>query len=106
MSKSQRTKGAAAERELAGIFRDALGLDVQRNLGAARAGGDDITLGRYRIEAKNCAKLSLPAWLRQAAEQCTQPGDVPVVAFRQRGGQWYVVVEVEHFVTLIREEVA
>ena len=107
MGAAERRRGADAERELSAILRDGLGDDtIRRNLGAARNGGDDITLGRYRIEAKNCKTLSMPAWLRQAAAQCDRPGDVPVVAFRQKGGQWYACIEIEHFVNLIREDVA
>lgn len=107
MGAAERRRGADAERELAQILRDGLVDDtIRRNLGAARNGGDDITVGRYRIEAKNCKTISMPAWLRQAAAQCDRPGDVPVVAFRQKGGQWYATIEIEHFVSLIREEVA
>jgi hypothetical protein len=106
MGASQRRKGAVAERELAALLTDALGTTVKRKLGAARDGGDDITIGRYRIEAKNHARLAVPEWLRQAEASCTEPGDVPIVAFRQPGGRWYVVTALEDWVRLMREDVA
>lgn len=105
MGAMQRRKGASAERELAALLTDSLGITVKRKLGAARDGGDDIQVARYRIEAKNHARLAIPQWLRQAEASCTEPGDVPIVAFRQVGGQWYVVMAVEDWIPLIREEV-
>lgn len=106
MGAAERRKGAAAERELAALLTDSLGVQVRRKLGAARDGGDDIQVARYRIEAKNHARLALPEWLRQAEASCTEPGDVPIVAFRRPGGRWYVVTALEDWVPLIREEVA
>jgi hypothetical protein len=105
MGASQRRKGAVAERELAALLTDSLGVVVKRKLGAARDGGDDIQVARYRIEAKNHARLSVPEWLRQAEASCTNAGDVPIVAFRQPGGRWYVVTALEDWMPLIREEV-
>lgn len=105
MGASQRRKGATAERELAALLTDALGIAVKRNLGQARDSGDDITVGRYRIEAKNHARLSVPEWLRQAEASCTRAGDVPIVAFRQPGGRWYVVTAIEDWVPLVRDDI-
>jgi hypothetical protein len=105
MGASQRRKGAIAERELAALLADALGVTVKRKLGAARDGGDDIQVGRYRIEAKNHARLAIPEWLRQAEASCTELGDVPIVAFRRPGGRWYVVTALDDWMPLMREEV-
>jgi Holliday junction resolvase len=41
MSAAQRTKGAAAERELCHLLTDELGFVVRRNVDQARAGGAD-----------------------------------------------------------------
>ena len=105
MGKSQRTKGAAGERELAKIFADTLGVTVKRNLGQSREGGDDITIGRLRIEVKRCQTLAIPAWCRQIDAACG-PGDVPIIAFRQDGQPWRVVMLLDDWLPLIREEVA
>lgn len=106
MGASQRRKGATAERELAALLTDALGVVVKRKLGQAREGGDDMQVGRFRIEAKNHARLALPAWLKQAEASCTAPGDVPIVAFRQPGGRWYVAMAIEDWTPLVREDLA
>ncbi len=48
--RGKRNKGAAGERELAGILADQLGRVVKRNLGQARDGADDITIEHFRLE--------------------------------------------------------
>lgn len=106
MGASERRKGAAAERELAARLTDALGVEVKRKLGAARDGGDDIQVARYRIEAKNHKRLAIPEWLRQAEASCDNAGDVPIVAFRQTGGRWYVVMSLDDWMPLVREDLA
>jgi Holliday junction resolvase len=104
MGKSQRTKGAAGERELAKILADTLGVTVKRNLSQSRDAGDDITIGRLRIEVKRCQTLAIPAWTRQIEAACGL-GDVPIIAFRQDGQPWRVVMLLDDWLPLIREEV-
>lgn len=96
-----RNKGAAAERELATILSDELGFVVRRKLGQARDSGDDIQVQKYRIEAKRRETLALPAWCRQIEEHCA-PGEVPVVAYRQNGQPWRIVMKLEDFLPLLR----
>jgi Holliday junction resolvase len=98
-----RNKGAAAERELAQILSDELGFVVKRKLGQARDSGDDIQVGKFRIEAKRRETLALPAWCRQIEEHC-QPGEVPIVAYRQNGQPWRVVLKLGDFLPLLRGE--
>lgn len=86
MSASQRTKGATAERELAGILSDLLGVDCKRQLGQERDGGCDIKLGHARIQVKRRETLALPAWWRQAVADAAD--GVPVLAWRQSGKPW------------------
>ena len=57
-----RNKGAAGERELAKILADELGIEVQRKLGQDRDGGDDIQVGKYRLEVKRREALRLDDW--------------------------------------------
>ncbi len=97
-----RNKGATGERELAALLTDALGFVVQRKLGQARDGGDDIQVGQYRIEVKRREALRLDEWCKQV-EQAAQPGDVPVVAYRRNGQPWRVVVPLEWFMKQVRE---
>ena len=98
-----RNKGAAAERELAQILSDELGFVVKRKLGQARDSGDDIQVGKFRIEAKRRETLALPAWCRQIEEHC-QPGEVPIVAYRTNGQPWRVVLKLGDFLPLLRGE--
>lgn len=103
MGASERRKGAVAERELAALLSDALGRVVQRKLGQARDGGDDIQVERFRLEAKRRETLAIRSWCEQV-ESAAQPGDVPVVAFRQNGQPWRVVLRLEDFIPLMRGE--
>lgn len=87
MGRSQRVKGATFERDIA----NALG--AKRNIGQARDGGDDITLGRYRIECKRRKRLgTVQAWLAQAQAACAQAGDIPIVVAREDHGEALVIM--------------
>ena len=70
-----RNKGAAGERELAKILADELGIEVQRKLGQARDGGDDIQVGKYRLEVKRREALRLDDWCEQI-QAAAAPGRV------------------------------
>jgi Holliday junction resolvase len=105
MSKSQRQKGAAGERELAGILTEQLGWVVSRKLGQARDGGDDIQTGKFRWECKRRAKLSVYEFMDQITAACG-PGDVPVVAMRGDGKGWLVMMKLEDAMPLIRGELS
>ena len=102
--KSSRNKGAAGEREFASLLTDALGFVVKRKLGQARDGGDDVQVGKYRIEVKRREALRLDEWCKQI-EQATGPGQVPVVAYRRNGQPWRVVVPLEWFIEQVRETI-
>lgn len=57
MSKAQRTKGAAGEREICDMIFENLGIEVHRNLQQTRDGGADIKLKPYSIEVKRRAAI-------------------------------------------------
>lgn len=97
-----RNKGAHGERELAGILSDELGFSVKRKLGQARDGGDDISVGQYRIEVKRRERLAIEDWCKQV-EACCGPSDVPVLAFRRNGEPWRCVVPLDWMIEQIRE---
>ncbi len=98
-----RNKGAAGERELAQILTDHLGVKIQRKLGQARDGGDDIQIGKYRIEVKRRETLSIDAWCKQV-EDAASHDDIPVLAYRRNGQPWRVVVPLEWFIKQVRED--
>ena len=81
-----RNKGARAERELCGVLREYLGVEATRNLKqyqAAQHGDVEQLIGPYLMEVKNQARLSLPAWWRQAQDAAEAKGSCqPCVAYR------------------------
>ena len=101
--KSARDKGARGERELAEMLSNELGTMVKRKLGQARDGGDDIQVGRFRIEVKRRETLAVEQWAKQV-EAAAEPGDVPVVAFRRNGEPWRAVVPMAWLIAAMREE--
>lgn len=105
MGKSQRTKGAAGEREVCKIIRDALGVDAHRNLSQTRDGGTDIALGPFRLECKRRARIAgIYDWMTQSEAACTEPGQIPVVLARADGKGWIAMLNIEDFCRLAGNE--
>lgn len=79
-----RNKGATFERWVADQFTEKLGGllrgRVQRNIGQARDGGDDITMPGLRIECKRYAKMGFYPWLKQVQAAAGANERVVVVA--------------------------
>jgi hypothetical protein len=95
MGRSQRVKGATFERDIAQR------LGAKRNIGQARDGGDDITLGRFRIECKRRKRLgTVQAWLSQAEASCEHADDLPVVIARQDHGEPLVLMRFEDWLAV------
>ena len=107
MSKTQRTKGASGERELATLIFDELGVKMARNLDQSRRGGHDLivtddatgpvasSLARYAIEVKRHASAppgSVRAWWSQTESQAARVGLVPALAYRADRGSWRFVL--------------
>ena len=99
-----RNKGARGENELAGILTDELGFEVKRKLGQARDGGDDIQVGKYRIEVKRREALRLDDWCEQIEKVCDVQ-EVPIVAYRRNGQPWRAVVPMAWLIKRIREDI-
>jgi Holliday junction resolvase len=103
--RASRNKGAAAEREFCAVLSEHLGAVVKRKLGQARDSGDDVQVQRFRFEVKRRETLSLPAWCRQVELACKgDPEAIPVVAYRQNGQPWRVVLRLEDFLPLMAGE--
>lgn len=108
MGKSQRTKGATYEREIAHAFSSSLGVDFTRNIGQARDGGNDLDIGPLVIECKRRKTLgTVYSWLQQAIDSIPafkrkHKTDVayPIVVARQDDGQSIVIVRLEDFLIL------
>lgn len=101
--RGRRNKGSHAEREIAAILTDQLGFVVKRNLGQARDGGDDITIGQYRLEIKRQERLQIDAWSAQV-EACANPSEVPVVVYRRNGQPWRVCLLLDDFIPMMRDQ--
>lgn len=105
MSKSQRTKGAAGERELCRILSDELGKEVRRNLAQTREGGCDIRVGRHNIEVKRRARIgNIYDWMEQAAASCGGTEQRPVVICRADGKKWLAVIPLQDWINFARED--
>ena len=90
--KSARNKGVAAERELAKILGDRLGITLTRNLEQTRAGGFDLLgLDGYALEVKRCENVQISQWWSQAVRQAGSDL-IPVLAYRQSRKPWSIVV--------------
>jgi Holliday junction resolvase len=100
--RGKRNKGAAGERELAGILKDNLGFEVKRNLGQARDGADDITIQKFRIEVKRQERLQVDKWSEQV-ELCSKSGEIPVLAYRRNGQPWRVCLRLDDFIPMLRD---
>jgi Holliday junction resolvase len=104
----QARKGNAAERELAKILTDELGVTVRRKLGAGRLDdeGDLEGLRDTTVEVKNYADTlraisdGLADLRREQANAATTFG---VCFVRRRGGRWLAVMDVDQFCTWYRE---
>jgi len=107
MSKSQRSKGAAGERELCTLLYEHLGVRLVRNLEQSRRGGYDLIphpdatgpiaawLARYAIEVKRHATAPphlLKQWWSQAETQARAVGLVPCLAYRTDRSAWRLLL--------------
>jgi hypothetical protein len=50
-------------------------------------------------------KMAIMHWVRQI-EACTPEDQVPVVAFRQNGQEWRVIIRMKDFLPLLSEDLA
>jgi hypothetical protein len=70
MSKS-RAKGTSYESSLLPALRTVWPTAERRALQGAKDKGDFSAVGGWVLEAKNCAKLDLAGWLKEAAKEAT-----------------------------------
>lgn len=106
MSKSQRTKGATYEREVCDVFTVATGRKIQRHIGQARDGGNDISVGKLVIECKRRKTLgTVEGWLAQATAAKVSEEQAAVVIARSDGGKSFAIVYLDDFLKLIDRSV-
>lgn len=108
MANPQKRRGDAAEREVAGILSDLLGVRARRALGAGRQDdiGDIFGIPDAAIQVANYASLDravrekLPTVERQRLNARATFG---ALFCRRRGGSYVVVLTPEMFAALYRE---
>ena len=109
MSNHSHRKGAAAEREAAGILSDQLGLDIKRKLGAGRAEdtGDMYGIPNTTVQVANWPSnylASVRVKCEDAEQQAINAGNDFSFAFiRLRGGLWRAVMTPQQIATYVRE---
>jgi Holliday junction resolvase len=108
VSNPQKEKGSRAERELAALLADQLGIPVRRKLGAGRLDdcGDIDGLPQTTIECKDYRDV-LRA-IREGVDDCVREqanaGTTFGVTFvRRPGGRWIAVQTIDQFCTMWRE---
>lgn len=103
MSKMQRTKGAAAEREVVAIFREHGWPKAKRTSdGRAQVGRGDIADGPVgcHFEVKRHERLSVPAAFDQVREDA-DPADWPVLVHRPSRHVWMATVPLVDLLELL-----
>jgi len=102
MSKSQRNKGAGYEREVCDVFTSAAGRKIQRHIGQARDGGNDITVGKLIVECKRRKTLgTVEGWLRQAEAAKVREEQAAVVVARSDGGKSLAILSLDDLLRII-----
>lgn len=99
MSARSRNRGAEYEREVCAQLAKALGCKITRNLGQARDGGDDITIGVFRVECKRRKALSVYEFVDQVVA-AAKPGEVPLVIARADRRESLVILRLTDFLEM------
>ena len=90
---NSRRKGHDGEREVAALLRQALGIEVARNLQQTRDGGHDIEVAGFALEIKRASVVTeakVARWWQQALDQADRAGLTPVLVFRADRQPWRV----------------
>ena len=110
MTSSAGRKGASAEREIAALLSDHLGVDCKRLLGAGRAEdvGDLHGLANWTAQVAWWPSRGVLRAFREKPVECEQQQanaatDFGVSFIRMHGGIWRAVQTVEQWSTVYRE---
>lgn len=106
MGNSERRKGARGERELLKILEEAGFGKGRRTPGSGGQGiGGDLwqVLPEWHIECKRQERFNTSSWIKQADTDSSVEGKPWFVAFRRNKEPWYVTLELEEFIRLLKE---
>lgn len=101
MSKAQREKGKAGERELAALFRE-YGFNARRTsqyCGQTGDASDVIGLPGFHVECKRCETTKIHEWMAQAKRDA-KPELIPAVFHRRSREKWLVTMQAEDLLRL------
>ena len=98
-----RRKGILYENEVIAAISKHCGISCKRNLDQARDGGGDIPFGRFLIECKRRARISVYDWWDQCVTAC-KGQKTPVLAIRGDNRESLVVMRLEDFLALVPKE--
>lgn len=100
MSKSQREKGAAAEREVAHLL-EKFGITARR--GQVFNGEPDIVTDLpFHLEVKRQETTKIHEWFRQS--EAAAGGKIPVVVHRRNREPWMVTLRFEDFLEVLKHD--
>lgn len=99
---NSRNKGAAGERELAGLLKK-YGYDCRRGQQYCGVNGDADVVGipGLHIECKRVEKLNLDDAMEQSIHDA-KDGEIPVVMHRKNRKPWKVTLELDNFMELLK----
>ncbi len=99
---NSREKGAAGERELAGILKK-YGYDCRRGQQYCGINGDADVIGipGLHIECKRVEKLNIDDALEQSIRDA-KDSELPVVMHRKNRKPWKVTLELDDFMKLLK----
>lgn len=108
MSKSQRTKGAAGEREWCKQVAQHMHIAAKRDLSQTREGGGDVPAPPFLFEVKRRKGIAVRAFLDQAVEALASGAypacKYPAVAMREDGRtDWMVMLSADTFFRLLAD---
>lgn len=101
--RGRRQKGHSAEREVAKLLSEHLGVeDIRRNLEqTARGGMDLVGLAGCAIEVKRAEQKKLAPWWKQTYEQAQRRDLIPVLVYRGNYESWKFVVPLAHLMNYV-----
>lgn len=109
MTSAAKAKGNRAEREVAALYRDHLGLDVRRTLAGHADDQGDLIVPSTTVQVKHFADVmraireGLPELQKQQASTGHPFG---VLWVKRRGGAWMTIQTPEQHFALWREAMA
>lgn len=100
--RSNRARGAQAERDVCHLIRDLTGDDVSRNLTQTRDAGGDVKWGPFYFEVKYQRAIAMPAWQEQAKASAAEDGGglIPAIVYRRPNDKFWVSLPFETFLMM------